>query len=100
MSLQTQLLATVTVARSMPWSDISTALQDPSNVEADALALEEIVGALPLPFLDAVAIELAIAGFSWLLQRAQAGGTRGDPEPIHDAQTDPGPQNYGRYVGR
>ena len=100
MTLTDELGAAVNFAAALPIQDIAAALADPSNVGADAKAFEDIVGALPLPPLDALAAELAIAGFAWLIQRAQAGAIGPDPDPMRDAQTDPGGQNQGRFVGR
>ena len=79
-SLVDALCAAIDFAAALPVADIAAALSDPANVGADAAALEDIVGALPLPPLDAAAAELAIAGFAWLIERAQAGEVRPDPD--------------------
>jgi hypothetical protein len=92
--------AAVDFAAALPVGDIAAALRDPDNVGGDAKALEDIVGALPLPPLDAAASELAIAGFAWLIERAQAGAVRPESDTIGDGQTQASGERGGRYVGR
>jgi hypothetical protein len=81
------LIAVADFALATPWADIIAAAKDPSNLSKDAEALEDVIGALPIPPLEGLAAELAIAGFLALIQASGGGTIRPEPLPMTDGQT-------------
>ena len=74
MALADQLLAAANFAQAMPWADVIAAAENPSSLAKDAKAVEDVIGLLPIPPLEAGLAELVIAGFVALVT-ASGGGT-------------------------
>ncbi len=72
---------------SVPWADVAAALENPSSLQADATAAEDIIGILPIPPVDALLAEIIIAGFTKLVIASGGGTITPDPLPMTDAQT-------------
>lgn len=106
-----QIKALLGVLQNVDWADaaeaVASGFQDIKADEAIAGNLFELVAPILAPYIIAAVGVDAIPIVGQLvplliptIALAAANFRGGDPDPVHDAQTGPGPQNHGRYVGR
>ncbi|RBP03786.1 hypothetical protein DFR50_14234 [Roseiarcus fermentans] len=71
-----------------------------ADAEAVADAVIDVALSAANPLVAALVAPAADALAALVIERIASGAIRGDPDPIHDAQTQPSSITHGRWIGR